>query len=178
MLAGERTTLDYAYPGDVIGVINPGSFSIGDTLSITGGFNFKPLPQFQPEIFCRLHPKDVGKRKSFDKGIAHLSEEGAIQILKSGEREGDYIFAAVGKLQFEVMQYRLKDEYGVETILTPLPYECSAWIVGDIKTFTPISNSAIVLDKLGRPMALFASPFEKQYCMRQNPKHQLIDVAV
>lgn len=178
MLAGERTTLDYAYPGDVIGVINPGSFSIGDTLSITGGFNYKPLPQFQPEIFCRLHPKDVGKRKSFDKGIAHLSEEGAIQILKSGEREGDYIFAAVGKLQFEVMQYRLKDEYGVETVLTPLPYECSAWIVGDIKSFTPISNSAIVLDKLGRPMALFASPFEKQYCMRQNPKHQLIDVAV
>lgn len=178
MLAGERTTLDFAYPGDVIGVINPGTFSIGDTLSVTGGFNFKPLPQFQPEIFARLHPKDVGKRKSFDKGIAQLSEEGAIQVLRSGEREGDYIFAAVGKLQFEVMQYRLKDEYGVETVLTPLPYECSAWIIGDMATFVRISNSTVVLDKLGRPMALFTSQFDKQYCMKQNPKHQLIDVAV
>jgi peptide chain release factor 3 len=178
MLAGERTTLDYAYPGDVIGVINPGSFSIGDTLSVSGGFNFKPLPQFQPEIFARLHPKDVGKRKSFDKGIQQLSEEGAIQVLRSGEREGDLIFAAVGKLQFEVMQYRLQDEYGVETILTPLPYECSAWIIGDLDKFNRLSNSAVVFDKQGRPMALFARAFDKQYCMKQNPNHQLIDVAV
>ncbi len=87
MVAGERTTLDFAYPGDVIGVINPSLFAIGDTLSITGGFNFKPLPQFQPEIFARLHPKDVGKRKSFDKGILQLTDEGAIQLLKSADRE-------------------------------------------------------------------------------------------
>ena len=97
MVAGERTTLDFAYPGDVIGVINPGLFAIGDTLSITGGFNFKPLPQFQPEIFARLYPKDVGKRKSFDKGILQLVDEGAIQMLKTHEREGDLIFAAVGQ---------------------------------------------------------------------------------
>jgi peptide chain release factor 3 len=178
MVAGERTTLDYAYPGDVIGVINPGVFAIGDTISLTGGFNFKPLPQFQPEIFARLYPKDVGKRKSFDKGILQLSNEGAIQVLKSQEREGDLIFAAVGQLQFEVMQYRLKDEYGVETVLTPLPYQCSAWIVGDIKTFVKSTSLMLVEDRQGRPMALFTSPWEKQYSIKQNPHHQLIDVAV
>ncbi|MBS0647731.1 MAG: peptide chain release factor 3 [Verrucomicrobia bacterium] len=178
MVAGERTTLDDAYPGDVIGVINPGAFAIGDTISLTGGFNFKPLPQFQPEIFARLYPKDVGKRKSFDKGILQLSNEGAIQVLRSQEREGDLIFAAVGQLQFEVMQYRLKDEYGVETVLTPLPYQCSAWIVGDMKTFVKSTSLMLVEDRQGRPMALFTSPWEKQYSIKQNPHHQLIDVAV
>lgn len=178
MVAGERTTLDYAYAGDVIGVINPSLFAIGDTLSITGGFNFKPLPQFQPEIFARLHPRDVSKRKAFDKGIEQLTNEGAIQLLRSSERQGDCIFAAVGQLQFEVMQYRLKDEYGVDTVLSSLPYECSAWIIGDLSTFEKASNALIVQDKQLRPMVLFTSQWEKQYSMRQNPKHQLIDVLV
>lgn len=178
MVAGERTTLDYAYPGDIIGVINPGLFAIGDTISLTGGFNFKPLPQFQPEIFARLHPKDVGKRKSFDKGVQQLTLEGAIQLLKSREREGDLIFAAVGKLQFEVMQYRLKDEYGVETILSLLPYQCSAWILGDLSTFSKTTSSIIVEDRQNRPMALFTSQWDKQYCIKQNPHHELVDVLV
>lgn len=176
MLAGERTTVDYAYPGDVIGVINPGSFAIGDTLSITGGFNFKPLPQFQPEIFARLHPKDVAKRKSFDKGVAQLANEGAIQMLETYEREGDFIFAAVGKLQFEVMQYRLKHEYGAETVLSLLPYHCSAWVLGDITTFTKPSSGALVQDKQGRPIALFNEQWDKQYCIKNNPHHQLVDI--
>lgn len=178
MVAGERTTLDYAYPGDVIGVINPGLFAIGDTISVTGGFNFKPLPQFQPEIFAKLYPKDVGKRKAFDKGLLQLTDEGAIQLLYSYEREGELIFAAVGKLQFEVMQYRLKDEYGVETILTPLPYQCSAWIIGDMNTFEKTTTCQVVKDRRGRPMALFTTQWEKQYCMKQNPRHQFVDVLV
>jgi peptide chain release factor 3 len=176
MLAGERTTLDEAWPGDVIGVINPGLFAIGDTLSVTGGFQFKPLPQFQPEIFARLHPKDVGKRKSFDKGIVQLTDEGAIQLLRSYEREGDFVFAAVGRLQFEVMQYRLKDEYGVETILTPLPYQCSAWILGDMAKFEKTTSCILVQDRQSRPMALFSTQWEKQYCMKQNPHHQFADI--
>lgn len=178
MVAGERTTLDFAYPGDIIGVINPSLFAIGDTISITGGFNFKPLPQFQPEIFAKLHPKDVGKRKSFDKGILQLVDEGAIQLLRAYEQEGELIFAAVGQLQFEVMQYRLKDEYGVETVLSLLPYQCSAWILGDLKTYKKSSSSIIVTDRQGRPMALFTSQWDKQYCIKQNPQHELVDVLV
>jgi peptide chain release factor 3 len=178
MVAGERTTVDDAYPGDVIGVINPGLFAIGDTISVTGGFHFKPLPQFQPEIFAKLYPKDVGKRKSFDKGVIQLTDEGAIQLLHSYDREGDLIFAAVGKLQFEVMQYRLKDEYGVETILTPLPYQCSAWLTGDMTQFEKTTTCLLVKDRQQRPMVLFTTPWDKQYCMKQNPKHQFIDVLV
>ncbi|MBI5346478.1 MAG: peptide chain release factor 3 [Chlamydiae bacterium] len=174
MMAGERTTLEYAYPGDVIGVINPGIFAIGDTISVTGGFNYKPLPQFQPEIFAKLLSKDVGKRKSFDKGLLQLVDEGAVQMLKT--LDGEIILAAVGGLQFDVMQYRLKDEYGVDTILTLLPYQCSAWIIGDLKTFNKTTTSLIVLDRQDRPMVLFNAQWDKQYTITQNPKHQLVDV--
>jgi peptide chain release factor 3 len=99
-------------------------------------------------------------------------------MLKSNDRDGDLIFAAVGQLQFEVMQYRLKDEYGVETGLSLLPYQCSAWILGDLKTFVSSTNSIIVNDRQGRPIALFNSQWEKQYNIKQNPNHQLVDVLV
>jgi len=176
MVAGERTTLDVAYPGDIIGVINPGLLAIGDTLSLVSGFTFKPLPYFQPEIFARLHPKDVGKRKSFDKGILQLSNEGAIQILQEQQTGGGLIFAAVGQLQFEVMQYRLKDEYSVETSLSLLPYQCSAWIIGDPATFNKSTSSLLATDKEGRLMILFTSPWDKQYCAKQNPNHTLAEI--
>lgn len=176
MVAGERTTLDIAYAGDIIGVINPGVFAIGDTISLTGGFNYKPLPQFQPEIFARVIPKDIGKRKSFDKGVLQLTDEGAIQLLRPFELGGDLIFAAVGQLQFEVMQYRLKDEYGVETVVTPLPYRCSAWLLGNLKTFNKPTTAMIVQDRFDRPIILFGEQWEKQYAMKQNPNHQLVDI--
>jgi peptide chain release factor 3 len=176
MVAGERTTLDIAYAGDIIGVINPGMFAIGDTISLSGGFNFKPLPQFQPEIFARVIPKDISKRKSFDKGVLQLTDEGAIQMLRPFDLSGDYIFAAVGQLQFEVMQYRLKDEYGVETILTPLSFQCSAWLLGEIKTFKKPTTALIVRDRLDRPIVLFCELWEKQYAIKQNPEHQLVDI--
>lgn len=176
MVAGERTTVDYAYAGDIIGVINPGVFAIGDTISMTGGFNYKPLPQFQPEIFAQVRPKDVGKRKSFDKGILQLTSEGAIQLLRPFDLCGDCIFGAVGQLQFEVMQYRLRDEYGVETVLSPLPYQCSAWLIGDLKTYKKTTNSLIVQDRNSRPIVLFSTQWEKQYSATQNPDHQLVDI--
>lgn len=176
MVAGERSTLDEAFPGDVIGVINPGVFAIGDTLSLTGGFNFKPLPQFQPEIFASLYVKDISKRKSFDKGCLQLIDEGAIQMLRPFEEEATPIFAAVGQLQFEVMQYRLKDEYEADTTLTTLPYHCSAWVIGDLKTLQKPSGSLLVQDRLGRPMLLFSSAWSKNYCIEHNPHHQLADL--
>lgn len=177
MVAGERATLDSAFAGDIIGVINPGAFAIGDTVSLTGGFNFKPLPQFQPEIFAKLQPKDIGKRKAFDKGIAQLAEEGAVQLLTPIDGYSDMIFAAVGRLQFEVMQYRLKDEYGVETVLSPLPYECSAWLVGPLDSFKKPSTAMLVIDRTGKNMVLFGENWEKQYAIRENPNHELLDIA-
>lgn len=178
MVAGERTMLDVAYAGDIIGVINPGVFAIGDTISMTGGFNFKPLPQFPPEIFARVIPKDVSKRKAFDKGVLQLTDEGAVQYLRPYDEMGDPIFACVGQLQFEVMQYRLKDEYGVETVLSSLPYQCSAWLLGDVATFQKPSEALLVRDRRERPVVLFRSTWEKNYAATQNPHHQLVDLLV
>lgn len=177
MVAGERSTVDEAYAGDVIGVINPGVFAVGDSISMKGGFNFKPMPQFQPENFAKVYPKDVGKRKSFDKGVLQLTDEGAIQLLRPYDMSGDIIFAAVGQLQFEVMQYRLANEYGVETLLNSMPYQCSAWLKGDPATFQKPSTSLIVQDRYDRPVVLFREPWEKQYAVKQNPNHQLTDIS-
>lgn len=176
IVAGERITVDTAYTGDIIGVINPGVFSVGDTVSLSGDFNFKPLPQFQPEVFAKVFPKDVRKRKAFDKGILQLAEEGTIQILKTNDSYSDNIFAAVGQLQFEVLQYRLLDEYSVETQLNLLPYKCSAWVKGEIGTLKIPSASQSVRDRLERPMLLFNSQWEKDYAIQQNPQHQFLDI--
>lgn len=176
MVAGERTTLDQAYPGDIIGVINPGVFAVGDTISQNGGFTFKPLPYFQPEIFARVTPKEVGKRKAFDKGVQQLTSEGAIQLLVPFDDMADPLFAAVGQLQFEVMQYRLLDEYGVETRINPQSYQASAWLIGDLETFKKPSTAIMVWDAKKRPMVIFEEPWEKRYAAEQNPNHQLVDI--
>ncbi len=176
MLAGERTTLDEAYPGDVIGAINPGIFAIGDTVSLEGGFNYKPLPQFPPEVVAQIRLKDVSKRKAFDKGIAQLSQEGAIQVLRSWDNPlSEPYVAAVGRLQFDVLQYRLKEEYGVDTKLDAMPYECGVWLRGDVKAFKKPSAALLVRDVKDRPVVLFRSPWEKQYAAGQNPEHTLVD---
>ncbi len=176
MLAGERTTVDEAYPGDIVGVINPGVFAIGDTVSVEGGFNFKPLPQFPPEVIAQIRPLDVSKRKSFDKGMKQLGQEGAIQVLRSWDNPlSEPYVAAVGKLQFDVLTYRLREEYNVDTKLDVLSYECGAWLHGDVKSFKKPSSALIVRDYLDRPVVLFRNDWEKQYAMGQNPEHKLVE---
>ena len=176
MVASERNTLDAAYPGDIVGVINPGTFAIGDTISLTGGFDFKPLPSFQPEVFGTVRPKDVGKRKQFDKGVAQMTAEGTVQLLKSWN-ELDFFIAAVGRLQFDVLQYRLKNEYGVETVLEALPYACSGWLQGDTETFDPPVQTMKVKDTKGRTVVLFKSPWDKEYTQKKCPNHSFLDMA-
>lgn len=176
MFAGERITLTDAVAGDIVGVINPGVFFIGDTVSMTGDFDFKPLPQFQPEIFAKILPKNVGKRKAFDKGIHQLAAEGAVQILYTQDPFDPLIYGAVGKLQFEVIQYRLQDEYQTETELIFLPYQCSAWIEGDVSTYKKPFNSILVRDKRDHFMGLFSTPWEKGHAMRENPSLTFLDM--
>jgi peptide chain release factor 3 len=175
MVAQERSTVEEAFPGDIIGIINPGIFSIGDTISVSGGFNFKPLPQFQPEIFARIRPSDVGKRKTFDKGMAQMAQEGTVQIMRS-LNDGDQLVAAVGRLQFDVLQYRLRHEYRVETILDPLPFTCSAWLEGDPATFKAPSASMLVKDQRDRVVVLFGDTLMKTIGRDRNPEHILRDM--
>jgi len=105
-----------------------------------------------------------------------LAEEGAIQLLKPFDTYSEVVIAAVGQLQFEVMQFRLKDEYNVETLISPLPYKCSAWLIGDVQTFQKTSQCMLAKDRHERPIVLFSEGWEKQYAMKQNPNHQFIDI--
>lgn len=175
LVAQTRSTVEEAYAGDVIGIINPGLFAIGDTISVTGGFNFKPLPQFQPEIFARIRPLDVGKRKSFDKGMEQMAQEGTVQILRS-LNDMESLVAAVGRLQFDVLQYRLRHEYRVETVLDQLPYTCSAWLDGDVATFKAPSASMIVKDHRNGVVVLFGDQLMKTIARDRNPDHVLKDM--
>lgn len=174
MFAGERDTAEEAYPGDIVGVINPGVFHIGDTISQQSGFRFKPMPQFSPEVVARIRPKEVLKRKAFDKGLKQLGNEGAIQVLYSLGGSEETLVAAVGRLQFEVLQDRLRRDYQVDTILEPLPYEYGVWISGDRSSFVKPSRAMLARDSEDRLVGLFRSEVEKDYCASQNPNHQFM----
>ena len=174
----ERVTLETAYPGDIIGIINSGNFQIGDTITTGMDFKFKPLPLFQPELFASIRPKDMGKRKAIDKGLAQLAAEGAVQMIYDGESDRGFpLIGAVGRLQFEVLEYRLKDEYGVVSILSQLPFECSSWIFGDVKNLKKPHQSKLVKDQYDRPILLFMSSWDKQYAIRENPDLEFCDYA-
>jgi peptide chain release factor 3 len=176
MVAQDRNTVDQAYPGDIIGVINPGAFAIGDTVSITGGFDFKPMPQFPPEIVAQIRPTDVLRHKQFDKGIMQLASEGAVQILRSYRNPKDPpLVAAVGKLQFEVLQYRLKDEYGVTSAVDFLPYRFSVYVEGDVPSLTLPMGAMVALDARDRAVVLLKAEWEKNYLREKNPHHEFCD---
>lgn len=169
MVSKDRETTDLAFAGDVVGVINPGGFLLGDTVSESGKIEYPPLPKFLPEVFASIRPLDVMKKKSFDKGIASLSAEGTVQLLEgSGGAYGAMIIAAVGQLQFEVLQYRLEDEYGVKTELNILPYKYSLVITSEKLPSILPSQSRIARDAGGRNLVLIANEWEKKYIEEKN----------
>jgi peptide chain release factor 3 len=174
MVAQDRDTVEDAFPGDIVGVINPGLYGIGDTISESGGFNFLPMPQFPPEVMAQVRPKDVLRLKAFEKGLDQLSNEGAIQIMRSWQHPSDSPFvAAVGKLQFEVLEYRLREEYGVSVSVEFLPYRLSSYLNGDPKTLRKTQGSYLALDKAGRVVLLCSSEWELRFVAEQNPEHSL-----
>ena len=178
LVARDRSTVERAFAGDVIGVTNPGMFKIGDTVSLNHQFDFPPMPQFAPEVTARVRPADVMRRKSFEKGIEQLGDEGAIQILRSYGNSGDApIIAAVGKLQFDVLQFRLKEEYNVDAQVELLPYTVCAYLEGDPATFKRTQSSLVALDRAGRALVLFSGEWEKRYAGEQNPQHRFTNFA-
>jgi peptide chain release factor 3 len=176
LVARDRSTVDVAYPGDVIGAINPGTFAIGDTISLSGGFNFKPMPRFPPEVMAQIRPVDVLRRKSFEKGMLQLSHEGAIQVLRSFENpESAPFIAAVGRLQFDVLQFRLKEEYNVETHLDMMPYKYGAYVIGDPRTLKKTQSSYLATDSDGRVLVLYPNEWEKRFIEERSPEHKLVE---
>ena len=169
----ERSTIDQAYPGDIIGLINPGTFRIGDIMCSTAETPaFRPLPVFAPEMFARLILEDTGKMKAFRKGITQLAEEGVIQVFTGVG--GLPIIGAVGQLQFEAFRYRLVDEYGAPCRLENLGYECSRWTRDEDKSKFS-SYDMLVKDEAGNPVVLFKSEFRMRSFQEQNPEIELLD---
>lgn len=158
-LAQDRATVDLAYPGDIIGIHDPGIFNIGDTLcSHNQKLFYEGIPQFAPEHFMRISTINALKRKQFMKGILQLAEEGSIQVFKprlTGTEE--LIVGVVGVLQFEVLEYRLKNEYGVEVKMQRLPYRFIRWIEAEnfnFDTFKGSMDSTLVETPEGEPVLL------------------------
>lgn len=160
MMAQERHIVDKAYAGDIIGVFDPGIFSIGDTVCLPGKkIMYEGIPTFAPEHFARVRQMDTMKRKQFVKGINQIAQEGAIQIFQeynTGMEE--IIVGVVGVLQFDVLKYRLENEYNVDIRLESLPYEHIRWIENpdiDLNKLVGTSDMKKIKDLKGRPLLLF-----------------------
>jgi len=180
MMAQEREVIDEAYAGDIIGVFDPGVFSIGDTISAGNKkFCFEGIPTFAPEHFMRVRQTDTMKRKQFVKGIMQIAQEGAIQIFQEpGGGMEEVIVGVVGTLQFEVLEYRLKNEYGVDIRMEPLAYSYLRWIENedlDPKTLNISSDTRIVQDLKGRPLLLFTSSWNINWAEEHNPALRLAE---
>ena len=183
MMAAEREIVDEAYAGDVIGVFDPGIFSIGDTITVPGKkFSYSGIPTFAPEHFARVSAKDSMKRKQFVKGTEQIAQEGAIQIFKvpnSGMEE--VIVGVVGTLQFDVFQYRMKNEYGVELRMEGLPYEEIRLIdsyPGDLTDMNLGSDAELLEDYKGRNLLVFTSYWAIDFTCRRNPGLQVSEIVV
>lgn len=181
LFAQDRQSIEAAYPGDVIGLNNPGVFAIGDTIYLGNKLEYDGIPCFSPELFAYLKNPNPSKFKQFRKGVSELREEGAVQIMYSvDEAKRDPILAAVGQLQFEVVQYRLQNEYGVETLLELLSYSVARWVAGGWEALEQVGrlfNTATVKDSWGRPVLLFRNEWNCQQVQGDHPELQLNQTA-
>ena len=169
LFGSDRETVDIAYPGDVIGINNPGNFAIGDTL-FTGNnlIAFPGIPSFSPEVFAYIRNPNPSTYKSFQKGIDQWLAEGAVQALRQRNDDGGgpLILAAVGQLQFEVVQARLKSEYGVDSELEPINYTLARWADGGWEAVDKADKDGklfgilILQDRWKRPVLLFRNDWK------------------
>ncbi|MGN1166250.1 MAG: peptide chain release factor 3 [Lachnospiraceae bacterium] len=173
LMASERKIVDKAYGGDIIGVFDPGIFSIGDTLTASSDrFCYEGIPTFAPEHFARVRQVDTMKRKQFIKGINQIAQEGAIQIFQeynTGMEE--IIVGVVGVLQFDVLKFRLENEYNVEIRMDSLPYEYIRWIGNEdinLDKLMGTSDMKKVKDLKGRPLLLFVNEWSIRMTIERN----------
>ncbi|MCU0516757.1 MAG: peptide chain release factor 3 [Oscillatoria sp. Prado101] len=177
LFAQDRESIEEAYPGDVIGLNNPGVFAIGDTIYTGPKLEYEGIPCFSPELFAYLKNPNPSKFKQFRKGVSELREEGAVQIMYSvDESKRDPILAAVGQLQFEVVQFRMQNEYGVETLLELLPFSVARWVAGGWEALAKVGrlfNTVTVKDSWGRPVLLFKNEWNLHQIQADHPDLKL-----
>ncbi len=181
IFAKDREVVEDAYPGDVIGLNNPGMFSIGDTLYAGKYTEYEGIPCFSPEIFCWLRNPNPSAFKNFKKGVNELREEGAVQILYDiDQSKRDPILAAVGQLQLEVVQHRLENEYSVETRLEAMGFQVARWVDGGWNSLDEIGrifNCKTVQDSWQRPVLLFKNKWNLTQLEQDHPDLELSSVA-
>jgi peptide chain release factor 3 len=177
-LAQDRDIVESAYPGDIVGLFDPGIFRIGDSLAQGGDVIFDELPTFSPEIFAKVTVKNALKHKQYQKGIDQLTEEGTIQVFQTVGSFEETILGVVGQLQFEVFEYRMKGEYGVDIQLHRLTYQFARWIVDDkIDPSKYRINSTLVKDKKGNFVALFENEYAMRTAIDKNPTSKFLETA-
>ncbi len=178
-MARDRSGVEEAWPGDIIGIHNHGTIKIGDTLSTQKELKFTGIPNFAPEFFQRVILRNPLKSKQLEKGLKQLTEEGAIQLFRpvSGN---DYILGAVGALQFDVTAARLQAEYGVEASYEPLDFSTVRWIDSDnkkaLKDFRQRYFTSLVEDIEGYPAMLFASKWRLERAKEEWPDIRFMEV--
>lgn len=183
-VAQERSVVDEAYAGDVIGVFDPGIFEIGDTLTSAEKFEFEPIPSFAPEHFARLVLQDPMRRKQLVRGIEQLSKEGTVQLYRTaGGRSGEMILGAVGQLQMEVTRHRLKAEYGTDVRLEPLNYQEARWVRPkngepiDFGRLQEVCPGILVRDVRDRPVVLFEREWAVRFARERLPEITFAETA-
>ena len=182
LFASEREVVETAFPGDIIGLTNPGVFAIGDTVCTGPALRFLDIPRFAPEHFAVIRNTKTDKYKQFQKGIVQLAEEGVVQLFHEiNAARMEPILGVVGRLQFEVIQFRLQAEYGVETSLDMLPYTQARWIFGESDAvrngYWVSGGMKRVADDPGYPVVLFESEWGMNYVIEKNPRLIFSDVA-
>jgi peptide chain release factor 3 len=172
LLMGQgREEVDEAFPGDVVGLFDPGVFRIGDSLSTSGRIQFGGIPTFSPEHFRRVEVAKVERRKALAKGLDQLAQEGAVQIFTDP--------GVVGPLQFDVLVHRMESEYGVELRLTPLPYRIARWVHGEYDPDVLRYSDAmrLVEDRDGRNVLLAESLWHVDRALARHPEIQLSETS-
>lgn len=180
IMAQDRQVISEAYAGDVIGVFDPGMFSIGDTITLPGNkFEYEGIPTFAPEHFARVVQLNSMKRKQFIKGITQIAQEGAIQIFQEFTAGmSEIIVGVVGVLQFDVLKYRLENEYGCEIRLESLPYGFIRWVGDpstDVTKLKRMNNVKAVKDMKGNPLLLFVNDWMIRMVLEDNEGLELLE---
>ena len=180
LMAQEREIIEEAYAGDILGVFDPGVFSIGDTIvAPQKNFAFKGIPTFAPEHFATVRIKDTMRRKQFVKGMNQIAQEGAIQIFHSPDTGmEEVIVGVVGTLQFDVLKYRMQSEYNTEIILTSTPFQYIRWITSDVADYKSLdlaSDTKVVADFRDNLLLLFRSDWSITWALEHNKELELQD---
>jgi len=180
-MARERISIEEAWPGDVIGIMDRGGLRIGDTLSTGRDLEFQDIPRFPPEHFARAFPADPLRRKQLDVGLRELSEEGAAQVFYAeGETGPAPIVGAIGQLQFDVMLFRLENEYGAPCRFEPVGYRYPRWVSGTpaaIEVAASARGRLRLYDTKGRPLLLFETEWALRWALENERNLTFHDVA-